>query len=167
MLKDKTIPKVQSDILEYDKDNLDQPFLLQNREFITARYIRDGKHARYAIKKISDDISPTNDPKRFVSAISDLATEVLFLSVLNHTHIIKLRALSTNNRYSLDYFLVFDRLYDTLGQRIPIWRKKVKKMSGPNRILDFSGKRKKKNLTDRLLVACDLCSALNHLHKMK
>jgi hypothetical protein len=49
------------------------------------------QEACYAIKLISQSIIE-NDYQKFLQAAKDLATETYFLSVLDHPHILKLRA---------------------------------------------------------------------------
>jgi serine/threonine protein kinase len=63
------------------------------------------------------------------------------------------------------YFLVVDRLYDTLDKRIDIWkelkRRKLRHSSPLNtKLLQAM-------FLQRLQVACDICSAIRHLHNLK
>jgi serine/threonine protein kinase len=63
------------------------------------------------------------------------------------------------------YFLVVDRLYDTLDKRIDVWKElKRRKLrhSSPTNI-----KLLQAMFLQRLQVACDICSAIRHLHNLK
>ncbi len=59
---------------------------------------------------------------------SDLALEAEFLASLNHPHIMKLRGLAFNGTSGFEtgptgYFLIIDRLFETLVDRIQHWAK--------------------------------------------
>jgi hypothetical protein len=65
------------------------------------------------------------------------------------------------------FFVVLDRLYDTLTERLKTWNKRASQFKGLGRMLDRKGEKKKDFLFDRLLAALDLCSALGFLHNNK
>jgi len=150
---------------EFGELKYDSHGLIQDRKFLARRFLRKGKHARYAIKKLSDEC--LNDPERFVGGIIDLATECRFLSVVRHTNIIKMRAFADGNSFDSGFFVVLDRLYDTLTLKITKWRKATDKFSGPGKLLDMKGKQKKKVWIDRLICVYDLSTALEYLHSHK
>lgn len=131
---------------------------LQNKSYITERFMRNGK-ARYAIKKVSPGCFQKGDPQLFVSSIIDLAMEVKFLAVLRHKNIIKMRALAAVPDISKDFFVVMDCLSATLDERIEnLWKKQaVKKMLKKEQKIEL--------LLERITVGYDICSALNFLHK--
>ncbi|KAL7519556.1 hypothetical protein ACHAWX_004314 [Stephanocyclus meneghinianus] len=136
--------------------------VLQDRAFMNRRCLRKGKFARYAIKTLSQEC--LNDPERYVGGVIDLAVESRFLSVIRHPNIIKMRAISDGNMYDRGFFVVLDRLYETLTLKIAEWRKKEAKSSGIGRLMDMKGKKKKKVFTERLLCVYDLSTALEYLH---
>ena len=60
--------------------------------------------------------------------VSDLALEAEFLASLSHPHIMKLRGVAFNGTSAFEtgptgYFLIIDRLFETLGDRIKTWAK--------------------------------------------
>uniref|UniRef100_A0A7S4K6K4 Protein kinase domain-containing protein n=1 Tax=Odontella aurita TaxID=265563 RepID=A0A7S4K6K4_9STRA len=139
-------------------------------EFQSKKFIADyctGRHgeARYVIKAISPEVK--RDASKFLRAAMDMAIETQFLSVLDHPHIIRMRAVGNGDMFDKDYFLVLDRLYDTLDDRIEKWileLKRAKTFVGKLR----GGKTKKKKLfIERLSVAKNLASAMGHLHGLK
>ena len=96
-------------------------FIVQDRNYMAQRYIRqkDGQStARYALKKLSAE--HRKDPERFVAGVIDLALEARFLAILKHPHIIKMRAFSNASPCSDSFFVVLDRLYDTLSDRLQV-----------------------------------------------
>lgn len=78
-----------------------------------------------------------------------------------------MRAVSDGNKYDVGFFVVLDRLYDTLTLKIASWRKAVEKTKGMGKMFDMKGKKKRKIWTDRLLVVYDLSTALEYLHSQK
>jgi hypothetical protein len=86
-----------------------------------------------------------------------------------------MRAVSSSHPCSDTYFIILDRLYETLTDRIATWKKSSKKLRGFGtavRRLSVGGSGKLKNekeafLAERLLVAHDISSALSFLHGNK
>eukprot|EP00984_Skeletonema_dohrnii_P015163 scaffold6495_cov109-Skeletonema_dohrnii-CCMP3373.AAC.3 len=99
-----------------------QGIIQQDKQYISENTTTPTGESRYVIKIIQPDIVQT-DFKKFLQAAMDMATETKFLSVLSHPHILKMRAVGQGDFFSPDYFLVLDRLYDTLLDRIEgSWR---------------------------------------------
>merc|ERR1712176_305302 len=116
-----------------------------------------------------------SSPQQYAIATADLVVEGMFLASLSHPNIIKVRglpeggvkSLMTDNRQH-GYFLIVDRLFDTLSDRIyGDWSKEhilgLKKtiFRLPNK---KQKKRREQNLTVRLKVAFDICGAIKFLH---
>lgn len=150
---------------EFGELRYDGGVLVQDRRFMSRRCLRQGKHARYAIKTLSDECM--NDPERFVGGVIDLAVESRFLAVIRHPNIIKMRGMSDGNPYDMGFFVVLDRLYATLTLKIVEWKKSVSKTSGMGKIMDMKGKKKRKIWVDRLIVVYDLSTALEYLHSQR
>mmetsp|Transcript_1302 Transcript_1302/g.2374 ORF Transcript_1302/g.2374 Transcript_1302/m.2374 type:complete len:402 (+) Transcript_1302:115-1320(+) len=144
--------------------------IVQDRSFIASHVLRD-ECARYAIKKLSPNLS-NRSSGTFFSGVIDLAMELEYLSVIQHPHIIKMRAASSCHPCSDKFFIVLDRLYETLSERIPLWKKGDQRSSGfsgiVRRISGKNGFDKKENIfAERIAVAHDICSALAYLHSNK
>ncbi len=137
--------------------------MTQNRSFIASHVNRNGQ-ARYAIKRLSSGLS-RNESTSFLSGVIDLALEAKYLSVIQHPHIIKMRATSSTHPCSGNYFIVLDRLYDTLTARLCLWKDDLKKYSGIGKVRDLKGEKRELKLATRLKVAYDLCSALGFIHE--
>ena len=83
-----------------------------------------------------------------------------------------MRAISSAHPCSDQFFIVLDRLYETLTERLSTWKKSVKKLTGLTgslrRLGGGQGKGEKGNmLAERLVVAHDICSALAFLHSKR
>jgi serine/threonine protein kinase len=139
---------------------------LESRKFIADHCLRNNNDARYAVKFLSPNV--VGDPPNFIQGIIDMAIETRVLSDTEHPNIVKLRALPQISPYNEDYFIVMDRLYDTLEGRIDKWEKKFKKCTGMGgRVFDRKGEKKKDLLEEKMVVAFDLSDALGYLHSRK
>ena len=152
------------------------------REFILNHCYRDSGDARYAIKSIRKE--SIKDPKVLMQGMADLNVETRFLSHLTanpHPNLIKLRAIANGDRFSPSFFILLDRLYDTLEARLDKWVNKAKKLdsprnslkvmfSTPNRRLSGNHERfvhgeRSSLLDDQLRAVAGLSSAIAHMHK--
>lgn len=128
--------------------------------------LKNGRNdTRYAIKTLSESL--LTEPERFVAGVIDLAVETKFLTIIRHPNIIKMRAVSTTSPFSLGYFIVLDRLYDTLTDRMKAWKDQKSNLSGFSRVRDLKGAKKKELWVERLMVAYELTGALKYLHDNK
>lgn len=153
------------------------------REFIMKNCYRDSGDARYAIKQLRPEA--ITDSYLLVQGITDLNLETRFLSHLTmnpHANIIKLRAVASGDRFSPNYFIVIDRLYDTLETRLEKWIEKSKRLDSPGTRLKslLSNSNRRLSLTEfqhqqqeersmlldnQLPAALGLASAIAHLHR--
>jgi hypothetical protein len=122
--------------------------------------IRQGKDCRYAIKRMQE--SCKKDPQLFINAVVDLAVEARFLAVVRHPNIIKMRAMDVRPAFQTGFFVVLDRLFDIMPQRLKKWKKQ--KGGGLKKMLDFGGKKAEAFWVERLTVAYDIACALSYLH---
>ncbi len=136
--------------------------IVQDRGFMAQHCIRQGKDCRYAIKKVQE--SSRNDPQVFINAVVDLAIESRFLAVVRHPNIIKMRAMEISNPYHGGFFLVLDRLFDIMPQRLAKWKKR--QGGGFSKLFDRKGKKALAFWVERLTVAYDIACALSYLHGM-
>ena len=138
----------------------------QDKTFIAEHCIRNKtKDARYAIKYLSEDVK--KDPNMFTQACMDMAVETKFLATIDHPNIIRMRAIAGGDMFDKEYFLVLDRLYDTLEKRIGTWSKTHKSLTGIKGKLGNKKKTEEKKqqlLEDRLVAGYDLIAAIAYLH---
>ncbi|CAJ1951852.1 unnamed protein product [Cylindrotheca closterium] len=138
---------------------------MESRKFIADHCIRKGGDARYALKILSPEV--VNDPGELIQGSIDMAVETRVLSDIEHPNIIKMRACGSISPFEVDYFIVMDRLYDTLESRIAKWANLQSRISSGFGacLLDRKGLKKKKLLEDKLVSAFDLSAAILYLHK--
>lgn len=135
--------------------------------FIAENCLReDSGDARYAIKVLSAE--HLEDTNTFIQGTLDMAIEMRILSDTEHPNIIKARAVAVVDPFDEQYFIMMDRLYDTLGSRIKKWKKGLKRVSSLRGIIvDKKGKKKNEIWHARLVAAFDLSDALGYLHRKK
>ena len=134
---------------------------------------REGQ-TRYALKRLKNaTLRKANSPKegdtnKFMAGVIDLAMEVKFLSILDHPNIIKMRGISSAKPFAQDFFLILDRLHETLEERIYSWKKSSRKINGGlGLVLDAKGTKKEKMFTKKIRAAYGICSALEYLHSKR
>jgi len=145
----------------------------QGRQFLRKNCLRTTGEARYAIKRLRKEI--VQDPYQYPSGAMDLAVEALFLADLQHPNIIKLRGIATADPfeaiYNVDhyYFLIMDKLAETLSVRMKKWKERKRRMDTiVGRIIHDPLKRKRQALLDeRLAAAYDLSAAMAYLKSQK
>jgi len=139
------------------------------RNFMRAHCTHRGSHdttsSRYAIKMLDQKHCAYEDD--FFTGVVDLAVEAHFLAAMEHPHILSIRGLSVDPYGSKSFFVVFDRLYDTLNERIEEWRFQQHRITrGFNGL--FKRKITKQKKRDLLLIKLqtirDLASAVMYLH---
>jgi serine/threonine protein kinase len=68
--------------------------------------------------------------------------------------------------FHCDYFIVLDKLFDIMPQRIVKWKKQKGKGSGISKLFDRQGLKAQAFWVERLTVAYDIACALSYLHGM-
>jgi serine/threonine protein kinase len=122
---------------------------------------------KLAIKFLSDHAMSV--PEEFCNGAADLLMEAKYLTALSSTHphpnVIGLHAVARTGPQGFahvgraGYFIVLDRLMDTLDRRMDVW------VELQQRNVAHSKKMRGLDL-QRLLVAQDIMSAVQHLHQL-
>lgn len=152
---------IDGDLIEYEDDHVEESEeLICNRGFMKEHCYRNGS-PRYAIK----EVKTTLKGHALADGSVDICIEAKFLSILSHPNIIKLCGISKVQGGDPRFFLVLDRLYDTLGSRIRSWTKDVKKHN-KGLFGKLKGNKKCKWFwSERLLAMYDIARAMRYLHK--
>ena len=136
---------------------------MESRKFISDHCIRKGGDARYALKILSPEV--ISDPGMCIQGSIDMAVETRVLSDIEHPNIIKMRACAIGTPFDEQYFIVMDRLYDTLEHRIKKWEKRTSAITGfGGKLLDRKGEKKKELAEKKLVAGFDLAAAILYLH---
>lgn len=122
--------------------------------------IKKASKGAFAVKFLKKEVMCKTNT--FINGAADLVLEAKFLANLNHPHIIRLHALSTEGVKGFQkengYFLIVDRLSETLVSRIKTWGVQAESAT--------STSQKQRLMLDRLRVAVDISSAVAHLHSL-
>lgn len=131
---------------------------------------KENEHAvKFLKRKIMVDV------RHFRHGAADLATEAFFLGKLNHPGIVKIHGITAGSCESnvasgkdCGFFIVIDRLQETLDQRIEAWKKEL--AAQPHSLFHRMSKdyreRQKIMLANRLNVAMDIASVMEYLHSL-
>ena len=95
-----------------------------------------------------------------------MAVEARLLCSIEHPNIVKLRALAKKDLLDPGFFIIMDRLYDTLEKRLQKWQIRLQRTSGlSGRLTDRKGVKGATLYEERVVAAFDLSAALAHLHE--
>ena len=131
------------------------------RAFMAEHSLRDGD-ARYAIKRLK----PGLGDKDRVHGVKDLAIEAKFLAVVSHPNIIKMRGTAATDSLRYDFFIIMDRLYETLDERIEDWAEQEKQFVGCCGGLWGANIEELASLRlERIVALYDVSKALAYLHE--
>jgi len=130
---------------------------------------RDG-NSNYVVKHLKPKMM--KNVKDFVLAATDLAVEARYLSSLKHDNILQIRGWAAEGIESYSngehdgYFLILDRLHDTLDKRLINWRTDNNDDLTTNftRLSISSHGKMSNGLLSRIKVAHQIASALQYLH---
>jgi hypothetical protein len=92
-----------------------------------------------------------------------LLTHSLFVTIIE----VKMRGIASEPRLSPNFFIVIDRLYATLGEKLIQWAAVEKRHRG--RFFGIGSKQAEPQqlLLERLIVAYDLAAAFQYIHDRK
>lgn len=132
------------------------------RAFMAERCYR-GDSPRYAIKRVAASLLESDF---MASAIVDLAAEAKFLSHLDHSNIIKVRA-TVGTPGTMGFMIVLDRLVNIMDNKVKEW-KQQQKSSCKRKVtfgLRFGGNSMERHdlATERLVAMFDIARALRYL----
>lgn len=136
----------------------------ETREYMS-KYCLRVKSARYAIKRMKKNF---DDEKAKCRGMLDLAIEAEYLSRLSHPNIVKMRGSldCESNVKDEGFYIVLDRLYETLQQKIDIiWPKEYK--IGPFGLIGKDKGKLRRMFLERMIVAHDLSSVFRYLHSKR
>lgn len=129
------------------------------------------KTQKYVLKNLNPKLA--FNPKKLVVGAKDLVMEAHFLSSIDHVNVIQLRAWSAAGIAGFaetgradGFFLVFDRLDETLSRRIATWRERSKE-SKKGSLMKSRATLRMQLFTERVQVAIDIATAMEYLHSKR
>ena len=169
-----------SDVYEIKSFYLDKnlPENASARDVETRKYMsgrakyRSTKKCTYALKHLRPNLIDAYKPCQWAQFACDLVQEAEFLAALQHPNIIKLRGVSYLGSSGFHqgpkgYFLIIDRLNETLEQRIVKWKKSTKRRSVDFFKSDATCGAMDAMLSQQLEILLQIAAALVYLHEKK
>jgi serine/threonine protein kinase len=116
------------------------------------------------MKQLSSDLK-RSDKINFLKGTVDLAMETRFLASIHHENVISLKGISNIGAFSDGYFIILERLNETLGRKVKGWMDMDRQCKGITGV--FTGSKKKAHTLqmERISAACDLAAAMGYLHQ--
>jgi serine/threonine protein kinase len=135
---------------------------MSDKEYLTHSCNR-GKGAGYVVKQVAEEWVYTNRIT-FLKGTVDLAVEAQFLATLSHPNIIQLKGVAEGGPFREGYFLILDRLHETLPMKLKKWMTTDRQCTGITGVF-VGGKKKQTSLfVGRMEAAFGVANALNYLH---
>lgn len=132
------------------------------KEYMAYSCSKGGK-SKYVVKQVAEEWIYQNRIT-FLKATVDLAVEAKYLSALAHPNIIELRGSAASGPFSEGYFLVLDKLTDTLPGRLKKWMTTDRQCKGITGAFTGGKKKVQALFVNRMETAFGVANALNHIH---
>ncbi|KAL3912663.1 MAG: hypothetical protein SGILL_006794 [Bacillariaceae sp.] len=148
----------ESDSMSFGEDEkMTRDYVVQR-----AKHTQTRKNCCYVVKTVSKESSKLT----FMKANVDIALEGKFLSALSHRNIIDLVAVSSSGPCTKNYFLVLERMEETLAGRLKIWMDRDRMTQG---VFGCVGgpMRAEQLYIERIETSYDIASAMQYLHSHK
>jgi len=146
-------------------DDVDMDVKLRARlDLKNSTHDTDGR-CRYAVKHVKQEL--LNEPEEFCAALADLVVEANYLSKFDHPNIVSVRGLVAGGFAAVgdgrhdSFFLMTDRLEQTLGRRMHIWKGNAEKPV-EKRLYE-----KNNNVVFKMRLAVQISEAVEYLHSEK
>jgi serine/threonine protein kinase len=135
-----------------------------SRDSVASRSKLSRKSGRYVLKRLALDLKHS-DKITYMKGIVDMAMEAKFLSALDHPNIIGLTGVSTQDPYSDGYFLVLEKLDETLSRKIKTWMNIDRQCQGITGVFTGSKRKEEDLYRDRIEAAYDIAAGAAYLHE--
>jgi serine/threonine protein kinase len=139
-----------------------------NNDPARAAIAANARSGRFCLKRLKQRLT-RGSPNAFTTAAANLMMEAQFLGQLDHPHILKLRGTAFGGSSSFatghhdSYFLILDRLSETLEQRIhSTWN--ARRDPHALRVMPLN---ESALMAEKAQYALQLASALTHLHERR
>jgi serine/threonine protein kinase len=136
------------------------------RDFVASRSKSKRTRGRYVIKRVALELKH-DDRLTFLKGAVDLAMETKFLSALDHPNIIKLCGEYTGGPYKDGYFVVLEKMTETMTKRMKKWMDVNRQCQGITGVFTGSKRKLEDLMAERLLAANDIALGGAYLHSRK
>jgi len=119
---------------------------------------------RYVVKQLSPELQRL-DKINFLKGTVDLAMETRFLASLEHENIVCLIGVASDGAFEDGYFIVLEKLNETLGRRVKIWMDMDRQCKGITGVFTGSKKKAQRLKSEQMSAACSLVAGMDFLHQ--
>jgi len=137
---------------------------IESKNRATRRLVTNSNRNRYVVKQLSPELKRF-DKINFLKGTVDLAMETRFLASLDHENIICLIGRSSNGAFSDGYFIVLEKLNETLGRRVKGWMDMDRQCKGITGVFTGSKKKLQRLQSERISAARGLVAGMDFLHQ--
>jgi serine/threonine protein kinase len=127
---------------------------------------KGGNKSRYVMKQLSPDLKDI-DKMTYLKGVVDLAMETRILSSLDHDNIVKLEAVSSCDAFSEGYFIVLEKVNETLSKKVKGWMDVDRQCKGITGVFTGSKSKIQRLQSERIAAAYDLSVGMNYLHERR
>jgi len=122
------------------------------------------KNKKYVVKQLDKE---SMDKVKFLKGTVDLAMEARFLASLNHMNVIKLYGVSSDGPFADNFFLLLERMHETLTKRIKKWMDIERQSKGITGVFTGSKRKMRELISEQLLTAFEIAKGTSYLHDKK
>ena len=122
------------------------------------------KAERYVVKQLSPELG-RSDKINYLKGTVDLAMETRFLALLDHENIVSISGVSSSGPFSENYFIVLEKLNETLAKRVKVWMDLDRQCKGITGVFTGSKKKARRLQFERISAARSLVAGMEFLHQ--
>jgi serine/threonine protein kinase len=130
----------------------------------TRRLTTNNNRDRYVVKQLSPELQ-RSDKINFLKGTVDLAMETRFLASLKHKNIVCLIGVASDGAFEDGYFIVLEKLNETLGRRVKVWMDMDRQCKGITGVFTGSKKKAQRLKAEQMSAACSLVAGMDFLHE--
>jgi len=119
---------------------------------------------RYVVKQLSSELKRL-DKINFLKGTVDLAMETRFLALLDHENVVCLKGVAECGAFSDGYFIILEKLNETLGRRVKVWMDMDRQCKGITGVFTGSRKKAQRLQFERISAARSLVAGMDYLHE--
>lgn len=119
---------------------------------------------KYVVKRLDVE---NLDKITFLKGVVDLAMEARFLAAVQHINVIKMYGISTDGPFADNFFLVLERMDETLTKRIKKWMDVERQCQGITGLFTGSKRKLRELNSEQMLSAFEIAKGANHLHEKR
>ena len=136
----------------------------QSKNIVASQSRKSFKGGRFVLKRVALQWQ-SSDKITFLKGSVDLAMETKYLAALDHHNIIELVGISAQGPFEEGYFIILEKLAETLTKKITVWMNWSRQCQGITGVFTGSKKKIEALHSDRLEASYDIANAMSYLHQ--